>query len=228
LASPYRWTVSARDSTVCNDAASSDGGFRYRSPRGCNLVKKTLGIGALLLAASALSACSSLPGEEGGGNPLVNIVRYGGTSVPPEMPEILEDAPCPQVDVITGGAAIRSYAGAQGDNQALRSQISIGNLARDCITTADGFYEINLGVEVRAMLGPRGAPGRFDAPLRIVLRNNTTTFDSRQVRASVVIPAGQTQGNVVIVEERLRVPATVGRNYLIEVGLGQSGTGRRG
>jgi hypothetical protein len=46
------------------------------------------------------------------------------------------------------------------------------------------------------------------------------------VRASIVVPQGQTQGNVVIIEERLRVPASVGRNYLIEVGLGQAG--RRG
>lgn len=187
------------------------------------MVKKTIGIGALILAASALSACSSLPGEEGGGNPLLNIVRYGGTTVPPTMEMPLEAAPCPQVDVITGGAAIRSYAGAQGDNQALRSQVSIGNLARDCITTPDGFFEIDVGVEVRALLGPRGAPGRFDAPLRFVVRNNTTTFDSRQVRASVVVPAGQTQGNILIVEENLRVPASVGGNYLIEVGLGQAG-----
>jgi hypothetical protein len=200
--------------------------YRQAHPGGANVVKKTLGIGALLLAASALSACSSLPGEEGGGNPLLNIVRYGGTTVPPEMNIPLDIAPCPQVDVITGGAAIRSYAGAQGDNQALRSQVSIGNLARNCLSTPDGFFEIDVGVEVRALLGPRGAPGRFDAPLRIVLRNNTTTFDSRQVRASVVVPAGQTQGNVVIVEEKLRVPASVGSNYLIEVGLGQAG--RRG
>ena len=182
----------------------------------------------MMAAASALSACSSLPGEEGGGNPLVNIVRYGGTTVPPPMPEILDPAYCPQVDVITGGAAIRSYSGAAGDNQALRSQISIANVARECVATVDGFYEIKLGVEVRALLGPRGAPGRFEAPLRIVLRNNTTTFDSRQVRVSATVAPGQTQGNALIVEENLRVPATVGQNYLIEVGLVQAGGGRRG
>lgn len=183
------------------------------------MVKKTLGIVAILAAASALSACSSVPGEEGGGNPLVNIVRYGGTTVPPPMPEVLEAAYCPQVDVITGGAAIRSYAGASGDNQALRSQISIANVARECIATVDGFYTIKLGVEVRALLGPRGAPGRFDAPLQIVLRNNTTTFDRRQVRVSATVASGQTQGSALVVEENLRVPASVGRNYLIEVGL---------
>ena len=192
------------------------------------MIQKTLGFAALAAAVSALSACSSLPDGEGGGNPLVNIVRYGGTTVPPPMPDVIEDAPCPQVDVITGGAAIRSYAGAAGDNRALRSQISIGNVARDCVMTADGFYEIRVGVEVRALLGPRGAPGRFEAPLRIVLRNNTTTFDSRQVRVAATIGSGQTQGSTLVVEENLRVPATAGRNYLIEVGLGQAASGRRG
>lgn len=173
----------------------------------------------MMAAASALSACSSVPGEEGGGNPLLNIVRYGGTTVPPPMPPMLEPAHCPQVDVITGGAAIRSYAGAAGDNRALRSQISIANVARECVSTIDGFYDIKLGVEVRALLGPRGAPGRFEAPLRILLRNNTTTFDSRQVRVSATVPPGQTQGSALVVEENLRVPASVGQNYLIEVGL---------
>jgi hypothetical protein len=195
------------------------------------LAKKTLGIGALVLAASALGACGATPGAEGGGNPLLNIVRYGGPTVPPPMSQARVDAPCPQVDVIVGGAAIRSYAGSPGDNRALRSQISLGNLARECVWTEDGFYEIKVGVEGRVLLGPRGAPGRFDAPLRIVVRNNNQVFDSRQVRASATVAPGQTQANFLVVEENLRVPATVGRNYLIEVGLvsgGQGGAGRRG
>ncbi len=186
-------------------------------------------LGVLLLAASALSACSALPGSDGeGGNPLVNIVRYGGTSVPPPMQEILEEAPCPQVDIIPGGAAIRSYAGRSGDNRALRSQISIGNVARECITVAEGFFVIRLGIEGRVLLGPSGAPGRFETPLRVRVRNNSETFEDRVLRASASIGAGETQANFVLVEENLRVPVAVGDNFVIEVGLGADGSGRRG
>jgi hypothetical protein len=61
------------------------------------------------------------------------------------------------------------------------------------------------------------------------VRNNTQVFDSRQLRVSATVAPGQTQANFVAVEERLRVPATVGRNYLIEVGLvSGGGSGRRG
>lgn len=176
-------------------------------------------MGAVLVAAAALAGCGSMSGDgsEGGGS-LANVFLYGGTTVPPEMELPLLDAPCPAVDVLPGGAAIRSYAGAQA-NANLRSQVSIGTVARECVVAEDGTFLIKVGVEVRGLLGPRGAPGRLDAPVRIVLRNNSETFAERRARASVTIAQGATQASAVIVEEGMRVPARVGDNYLIEVGL---------
>ncbi len=190
---------------------------------------------------SALAACTALPGGSGSpgadagasagapaadgvvraqdGSPLSNLVRFGSTTAPELVPDIPEFAPCPQVDVITDSAAIRNYAGA-ASNENLRSQVSIANLARECVVSRDGQeFIITLGVEGRALLGPRGRPGRFEAPLRIVLRNNTETFEDRRVRASATVEPGSSSGNFTIVEENLTVPARVGSNYIIEVGL---------
>ncbi|TVR10597.1 MAG: hypothetical protein EA385_03430 [Salinarimonadaceae bacterium] len=174
--------------------------------------------GALIVTAAALSACGSISGD-GDGNPIANIFLYGGATVPPAMELPLVDAPCPQIDILPESAALRSYAGAQ-TNANLRSQVSIANVARECVVAEDGAsFSIKVGVELRALLGPRGAPGRFDAPLRIVLRDNTQTFAERRARASVSVPQGATQASVIVIEEDMRVPAEIGSNYLIEVGI---------
>ncbi|MCC5977157.1 MAG: hypothetical protein JJU21_03765 [Salinarimonas sp.] len=201
---------------------------------------------------SALAACTAMPGGSGSpgadngagsvagaaadapppadgvtrareGSRLSNLVRFGSTTAPEIIPDIPEFAPCPQVDIITGGAAIRNYAGS-ASNQNLRSQISIANLARECVVSRDGeTFNITLGVEGRALLGPRGGPGRFNAPLRIVLRNNTETFEDRRVQASATVESGASSGSFTVVEENLTVPARVGSNYIIEVGLVSGG-----
>lgn len=180
-------------------------------------------VGALVLTAASLAACSPTSGD-GAGSSIANVFLYGGTTVPPPMELPQFDAPCPQVDILPESAAIRSYAGAQA-NTNLRSQVAIANVARECVVADDGSFNIKVGVELRALLGPRGAPGRFDAPLRIVLRDNSQTFDERRARASVSIPPGSTQASVVIVEEGMRVPSSAGDNYLIEIGI--EGGGRR-
>jgi len=188
------------------------------------MLGNSMRIGALLMAASFVGACNTLPDNaEGGGNPLANIVRYGGTTVPEPMELALEEAPCPQVDIIPGGAAIRNYTGSQETNTNLRSQISIANVARDCIVASDGDYQIQLGVEGRVLLGPRGAPGRYEAPVRIRIRTGSETFIDRVVRASATLESGSTQANFIVSEDDLRVPSRAGRNYLIEVGLASGG-----
>ncbi len=175
---------------------------------------------ALLIATSLVGACNTMPdGAQGEGNPLVNIVRYGGTTVPEPMAEMIEDAPCPPVDVIPGGAAIRNYTSAERVNANLRSQISISNVARDCIVASDGDYRIQLGVEGRVLLGPRGGPGRYEAPVRIRIRTRSETFVDRVVRAPATVESGSTRASFIISEDDLRVPSRVGDNYLIEVGL---------
>jgi hypothetical protein len=203
----------------------SGDGERFDQNAETTMLGNSMRIGALLMAASFVGACNTLPDNaEGGGNPLVNIVRYGGTTVPESMPEIIEDAPCPSVDIIAGGAAIRNYTGGQQSNANLRSQISIATVARDCIVASDGDYRIQLGVEGRVLLGPRGGPGRYEAPVRIRIRTSSETFVDRVVRVPVTVESGMTQASFIVSEDDLRVPSRAGRNYLIEVGLS---SGRR-
>lgn len=149
---------------------------------------------------------------------------YGGTTAPPQAPTPVDEVRCPQVDVIDGGAALRAYSGGGvGEASALRSQISLGDLARECVLQADGNVAVKVGVEGRALIGPAGGSGKFEAPLRIVIRDGDRVYANISRRVPVTIPAGETQGRFVIVEEGMTVPASIGDNYLIEVGLGNVG-----
>jgi hypothetical protein len=125
------------------------------------------------------------------------------------------------VTVTEGGAAIRAVAGS-ADTAAVRSQVSISELARECTARSDGGTNVKVGVQVRALLGPGGSGGRFDAPVTIVLKRGDTTILTRSRRVALTIPAGQFEQSGVVVEDGMAVPAGIGE-FDIEVSLGSPG-----
>ena len=82
-------------------------------------------------------------------------------------------------------------------NTNLRSQISIANVAPRLYRGIGWrITRSSLGVEGRVLLGPRGAPGRYEAPVRIRIRHTgSETFIDRVVRASATLESGSTQAN---------------------------------
>lgn len=184
------------------------------------------GIGAkvvLAVSALALAGCGTSSGG-GGLSSLGDMVLFAGTSVPPEAPPPVGDTYCPSVGVAEGGAALQTYAGGRtGDAAALRSQVALGQLARECTLQPDGSILVKVGVEGRALQGAGGAAGRFDVPVRIVVKDGSTVIANRLRRTAVAIPAGDTQGSFAIVEEGIVVPAASSQGFEIEVGLGTAG-----
>jgi hypothetical protein len=177
------------------------------------------------LAASAL--CAAAPAwAQGIGDTLSNLFKFGGTTAPKEAPREAGEAYCPSVGIIEGGAALRAYTGGKvGEPTALRHQIAIGQLARECVEQPDGSILVKVGVEARALLGPAGQPGRFDAPVTVVIKRGERVFTSRTQRVSVSVPAGDTQASFVTVQDGLVVPPKAGE-YEIDVGL-VAGTGEK-
>ncbi len=180
-----------------------------------------------LACAAGLSACSSTSSSEGGGNALSNLLLYGGTTVPPAMANAEDAAYCPAVDVLDGGAALRAYGGRTGDPDSLRNQLSLSNFARECAAQPDGSILVKVGVEGRALLGPGASGGgRFEAPLRFVIKRGDRILATRFRRVPVTVAAGDTQGSFAVVEEGIVVPPGAGR-YEIAVGLGGSAPAER-
>jgi hypothetical protein len=131
-----------------------------------------------------------------------------------------DSAYCPQIDVGEGGAAIQAYAGAAGDGSHLRHQITFGRMSRECTPRPGGAVGVRVGVEVRALLGPAGSPGTYDAPLTISLKYNDQVVASRSRRVAIAIPAGAAQGQTAVVEDEMIVPADKAVGYDIQIALG--------
>lgn len=183
------------------------------------LGKNVLGLNGLVVAAVvAVLGASPLRAEEG--NFLTNMFKYGGTTVPPSQPADSEPPYCPTVTVPEGGAAIQVYGGRGGDGANLRHQITLGRVARECNRLQDGTLSVKVGVEGQVLLGPVGAPGRFEAPVSFAIKAGGKAIVARQRRVAVQVPAGQAQGLFSLVEDNLIVPAAMSQNYDIEVRLG--------
>jgi hypothetical protein len=155
------------------------------------------------------------PGEKVAGGAVAPRNAAGAVPVAPE------DVFCPRVGVLDGGGAIQVQGG--------RSQVSLGQVARECLGQSDGSTLVKVGVQGRAILGPGGSPGRYDVPVRIVVKQGDRVFANRVQRTGVQIPPGDTLGSFAIVEDRIVVPASAAQDFEIEVGLGgaAAGTSRR-
>lgn len=173
--------------------------------------------GAMLLT---LPACGAARAESGS---LFKNLFSGGSDGSPAItaPRAYdpEEAYCPAVTV-NEGAVVRAFAGAAGDNTRLRHQIVFGQISRECTAQANGSIRVKVGVELRAMLGPAGSPGRFDAPLSIALAYGGAVLSARSRRVGVVVPAGTAQGRAAVIEADMIVPAGKTIGYDITVSLG--------
>ncbi|WP_457090642.1 hypothetical protein [Microvirga sp. P5_D2] len=185
------------------------------------------GFALVVLGLAGLAGCSS-SGE--GSIGVGEMLLTGGATRPPPQRVAIEDVYCPTVSIIDGGSAIQVYAGGRaGDASALRSQVSINNLARECVGQPDGSTLVKVGVEGRALLGVGGGAGRFNVPVQIVVKGGQGVIANRSRQTSVAIPAGDTQASFTVIENGIVVPAAYANSFEIDVGLGsRPAAGRRG
>lgn len=173
---------------------------------------------------SALTGCGA-PGEGGFG--VGDMLLTAGTTQAPAQRVAVEDVYCPTVEVMDGGAAIQVRGG--GEDGSIRSQVALGEIARECVGQPDGSTLVKVGVEAQALVGVGGSAGRYDVPIHIVVKDGSTVFANRSRRVTAAIPAGQSRTTVSVVEEGIVVPASYANSFEIEVGLGgRAATGRRG
>jgi hypothetical protein len=192
--------------------------------------------GCVLFGATALGGCNSvttgLYGSAAEEADQQQLVSSGGAG--PSGPVRLNMDPeeeCPQVNVPSGSSSYASYAGAP-DAGNVRFQARISDFARECVLNAGNTVTIRVGVEGRVILGSKGSPGTYLAPLTISVRDRSGTIvASRAQRLSVTVPAGDTQGKFRIVEDAIVVPVSLDKplsSYEILVGFQEGGgTGRK-
>jgi len=116
---------------------------------------------------------------------------------------------CPNVTVRNGTETLRTFrAGAGEAAEALVWQASIGKLARECHSLGpnDNFAALYIvGATGRILLGPSGAPGNYQVPVRIAIVRDEKVLDSRLTQVGVVIPPNETQATFTIVVDNFKI-----------------------
>ncbi len=197
----------------------------------------------LVCIALALSGCSTVnpfggsasdssvaSAPQGGGSSLSNLLKYGSTQAPTVVKEVDDRTySCPKVEILEGTAGYRS-GGNDGSSTSVSYQASIGELAREC-RILGSTMTLRVGVEGRVLLGPKGKPGTYAVPVRVVVKKDDKVVFSRAVRISVTVPGNDTQAVFDHIEEGISVPiGTVdpGQDYNILVGFDPSSGGTAG
>src|SRR5262249_41668041 len=139
------------------------------------------------------------------------------------------DLDCPNVDVRSGAATLSVNApGAEASATNLRYQASIGQTAREC-SVGGGTMTIKVGIQGRIILGPAGAPGQVEVPMRIALVREgiqPRTIWTRLYRVPVTVPPGQSNVPFLQIEEGITFPTpprTELDAYIVYVGFDPSG-----
>ncbi len=135
---------------------------------------------------------------------------------------------CPSIAILDGTEAQRVMAPGATGNQGLKYQYSLYDVAREC-TMAGGRMSVKVGAGGRVLLGPVGAAGRFDVPIRVVVFSEIEhkPVESKLFRVSAAVGTGQAGAPFQFVSDSLVVPIATGRtgnDYSIKVGLDGAGS----
>ena len=212
------------------------------------IVRATLvRIALLSTALSALAGCSTVSsvGDSVGGffshhDPNSDSLNAGAVprqmagkpaANPSEKPKVLpvasQDINCPEVDIAAGGAALRVGG---PENASVRYQFSIGDTARQCDPAGPGQAALKVGVAGQVVIGPAGAAGTFNAPVKITVTrqgDNSPVF-SQTYRVEATTD-GVAAGTFRIVTDPISLPMQtlqLADVYTITVGFEGGTSGR--
>lgn len=174
-----------------------------------------------VLAALGLSACSwsSGSGSENSGSTESGVMSsFRETFSIGKRVDLANgettDTWCPPVDVMKGGSILRTGSSAQ-----VSTQLTLRHFARECVLQADNNVRVKVGVMGFALLGPGGRAGTLRAPVHIVIKDGEKIIAQRMNSSTVTIPQGRAQGEFIMVEDNIIVPAAHANSFEIEVGL---------
>jgi hypothetical protein len=196
--------------------------------------------GAAAVAAT-VAACSSFSSLSGGGAPAADTTPvpsdrsfasrvksfFSGDSG--NLNSSSADINCPSVEY-RQGATTWAVNGPSTENSALglRYQASFLQTARECILSGDNVT-IKVGVQGRIVVGPAGAPGTVNVPLRYALVRNglqPKTLWTKLFMVPVTIPTGELNVSWLHIQEEMTAPRPSAREleaYVIYVGFDAGG-----
>lgn len=184
-----------------------------------------------------LASCGSLP-DTGIGATLSTLSPFkSSTSAEdaklPTMAEALAagervvEVECPDIRVVDGQSAYRTYAGPDKSNANVRHQYSFGDLARECSVRDGKQIDIRIGISGYVLSGPKGGPGSFQVPVRVSVRQDAEdkVVATKSYKIAASIAQGEAQAPFVLVTDPLTVPLLrkeATHDYTILIGFDSS------
>ncbi len=185
----------------------------------------------MILLAVALAGCSSssLDSASSGGSSFRDRMSqlFSGPSTGEARALVQNSADpnqdCPVADVRSGASTMQFPPG-ETQGTALRYQVSIARIARECAVRGPNMT-VKVGVQGRVIIGPAGGPGQIEVPLRYaVVREGPEpkAILTKLYKFPVTIAEGQ--GNVPFLHIEEDITFTVPRrsdleNYVVYVGF---------
>lgn len=167
-----------------------------------------------------MSSVTSVFGNNG--KPAANANASATTGLA-SLPENFE---CPDVTVRQGASTLTASANPTEPNALnLRYQVTIGTTARECRLEPGGMLSIKVGMEGRVILGPAGAPGAVDVPIRFAVVQEgiePKVIVTKLDRVSVAVPPNDSNVLFSHVAEGLVFPMPKGNaidSYVIYIGF---------
>lgn len=178
----------------------------------------------IAFSALLLGGCSTSNTVSQTEKSITERVLFANTKLPEQKAEEARDLGCPSTSILEGTAAYR--VGDPGQARGISHQAAIHDLARECTTTGN-IMRIKVGIQGRLILGDAGRPGTYTVPVRVAVRANGQTIQSRLVPTSVTIPADDTQAAFVVIDDAISVPVTAedpAEVYSVLIGLDPQGS----
>lgn len=145
-----------------------------------------------------------------------------GLGKPPPPPPSEAPSGCPTIALLPGTEVQRVMAPGASDNQGVRYQFTLSNVGRECAVSGDRV-SFKVGADGRVLLGPAGAAGRFDVPIRVAVFSETQQkpVESKLFRVPVSIAPGQDAAPFAFASDRMTLSVPRGRanEYSIKVGI---------
>jgi hypothetical protein len=187
-------------------------------------LRRHLAIGATTLAALMLVGCAS-----GASMPSLSSVfarSKPAGDAPATAAVASPEFECPSIAIRRGASTLALSANpAEPSALNLRYQVGFGDTARECRLAPGNVVVMRVGVEGRVILGPAGAPGHIDVPLRIAVVQEGVapkTILTKLHRVPVTIPPGSTNVPFTHIEEDLTFTLPKGNeidSYIVYVGF---------
>ena len=126
---------------------------------------------------------------------------------------------CPQVFLRESTAVLKRYGkGAKDDPQSLAYQVTLADTTRQCVLSESQLV-MTVMVQGRLVVGPTGASGTVNVPIRVSVLDGNTPLYSEIEQFPVTIPADGTGSQFVYTRSNIAVPGGSGGFVKVYVGF---------